>query len=159
LTGNLHRRQVDFADQVQAVSGPITNWDQTVDPRSREDLGDRGLVLTADKLSVADFLPPGAKKGATEMIASGNTRVEGRDYTAFAHRLTYATAKSQLILEGDGRNDAEIKRRSDADVSSQKILYWTDTGAVQFDGGKSLNIGPTSSRQPPRSPRDRGKPQ
>jgi lipopolysaccharide export system protein LptA len=155
LTGNLHRRQVEFADQVEAVMGPVTNWDDVVNPRSRDDLGERGMVLTSDKLSVADFLQPGAKKGSLEMIATGNTRVEGRDYTAFSHRLTYAAAKSQLILEGDGRNDAQIKRKSEASIDAQKILYWTDSGAVQFDGGKSINIGPAAARpQPPRSPRD-----
>jgi lipopolysaccharide export system protein LptA len=156
LVGNLHRRQVEFSDQVQAVNGPVLNWDDTINPRSRDALGDRGLVLTADRLSVAEFLPPGAKKGSMEMTATGNTRVEGRDYTAFAHRLTYAAAKSQLILEGDGRNEAEVKHQYRDSVRAQKLLYWPDNGAVQIEGGKSFSIGPTSSRpMPPRSPRDR----
>jgi lipopolysaccharide export system protein LptA len=155
LTGNLHQRKVEFAGQVQAVYGPVANWDAKIEPRSRDALGERGLVLSADRLEVAEFLPPGAKKGSTEMTAAGNTRVEGRDYTALAHRITYTSAKSQLVLEGDGRNDAEIKHQFRDSVAAQKLFYWTDTGDVRIEGGKSFNIGPTTARPaPPRSPRD-----
>lgn len=154
LTGNLHRRQVEFADQVQAVYGPVASWDETIEPQSRDALGEQGVILTADRLGVAEFLPPGAKKGSTEMVASGNTRVEGRDFTAFAHRLTYTAAKGQLVLEGDGRNDAEIKHQYQNSLAAQKLTYWQN-GDVKIEGGKSFNIGPTTARpQPPRSPRD-----
>jgi hypothetical protein len=159
LTGNLHQRKVGFADQVQAVYGPVPNWDAKIEPQSRDALGERGLVLTADRLEVAEFLPPGAKKGSPEMTATGNTRVEGRDYTALANRITYTAAKSQLVLEGDGRNDAKIKHQFRDSVEAQKLLYWPDTGDVKIEGGKSFNIGPTTARpNPPRSPRDMRQP-
>jgi len=81
--------------------------------------------------------------------------VEGRDFTALAHRLTYTGDKTQLVLEGDGRNEAEIKHRRRDSVAAQKLLYWHDTGNLQIEGGKSINIGPTTARPVPlRSPRD-----
>jgi len=156
VAGNLHRRQVEFADQIQAVHGPVQHWDDIVDPRSRESLGERGMVLTTDRLQLADFLPPGAKKGSLEMTAIGGTKVEGRDFTASAHRLTFTAAKNQLVLEGDGRNDAEIRHQYQNSVAAQKIYFWQDTGAIQMDGVKNLNLGPTARPGvgPPRSPRD-----
>lgn len=154
LRGNLNNRQVEFRDQVQAVYGPVGHWDEMLEPSSRDALGERGLVLTADSLQVAEFLPPGAKKGSLEMSTLGNTRIEGRDFTASSHRLTYAAAKSQLVLEGDGRNDAEIRHQHQNSVAAQKIMYWQDNGKIELHGGKGINIGPTSTRPAPPSPRD-----
>jgi lipopolysaccharide export system protein LptA len=156
LEGNLKQRQITFGDQVQCVFGPVSHWEDKMDPNSRDALGERGMILTSDRLQLAEFLPPGAKKGSLEMTATGNTRVEGRDFTAWSHRLAYTAAKSQLVLEGDGRNEAEIRHQFQNSVAAQKIFYWQDTNAIQIDGAKSINIGPTSSRPlaPPRSPRD-----
>ena len=155
LTGNLHHREIDFVEKVQAIYGPVPNWDATIEPTSRDALGARGMILTADRLGVAEFSPPGAKKSSTEMVASGNTRVEGRDFTALAHRLTYTADKTQLVLEGDGRNDAEIKHQYRDSLAAQKLMYWQDSGNVQIEGGKAINIGPAAARPtPPRSPRD-----
>jgi lipopolysaccharide export system protein LptA len=155
LTGNLHRRQIDFVEKVQAIYGPVPNWDATIEPTSRDALGARGMILTADRLGVAEFSPPGAKKSSTEMVASGNTRVEGRDFTALAHRLTYTADKTQLVLEGDGRNDAQIKHQYRDSIAAQKLMYWQDSGNVQIEGGKAINIGPAAAKPTsPRSPRD-----
>jgi lipopolysaccharide export system protein LptA len=157
LSGNLHRRAIEFSDQVHAVRGPVASWTDVVDPnKSREALGAQGMVLTTDRLGIAEFVAPGAKDGSLEMTATGNTRVEGRDYTAFAARLTYTAAKSQLVLEGDGRSDAQIRHQLRDSIAAQKILFWQDTGAVQIDGAKSINLGPAQNTpKPPPSPRDK----
>jgi hypothetical protein len=159
MQGHLQQRQVTFSDQVQAVFGPVAHWGDTLEPTSRDELGDRGLVLTADQMQVADVLLPGQAKGTLEMTAVGTTRVEGRDFTARAHRLTYAASKGQLVLEGDGRNEAEIQHQQQNSLSAQKIYYWQD-GKIQIEGGKGINLGPAAARPaaPPRGPRDFGQP-
>jgi hypothetical protein len=154
--GNLRQRQIVFGDQVQAIFGPVRHWEDKVQPESRDALGERGLLLTSDRLQLADLVVPGAEKGSMEMTAAGNARVEGREFTTRSHRLTYTAAKSQLVLEGDGRDEAQIQHQFQNSVAAQKIYFWHDTNTIQIDGAKSINIGPTSSRPiaPPRSPRD-----
>ena len=46
-----------------------------------------------------------------EMEAIGNVSVEGATFQALANRMTYAEAKDLLVLEGDGRDDAELYRQ------------------------------------------------
>ena len=54
--------------------------------------------------------------------------LEGATFRALAYRMTYAEAKDLMILDGDGRNDAESigkrKRRRTGQLAAQKTLYW-----------------------------------
>jgi hypothetical protein len=159
LRGNLQKRQVDFNDQVQAVFGPVPHWDARIDPTQRAALGDRGAIMQSDQLTVAQFASTSDDRDAWEMTALGNTRVEGRDYEAFARRLSFTTAKNQLVLEGDGRFDAKIKRGADNSyLEAQRILFQPDTNALQLDGSRVISFGPAGSAppssRPPPSPRD-----
>ena len=81
--------------------------------------------------------------------------VDGTTFTATGHRITYTQAKDLLILEGDGRNDAEVLLQSQPGVEPtrqtfQKILYWRKTQQTTIVGTQSLEIG-----QPPRENRTR----
>jgi hypothetical protein len=159
MLGNLTKKQVEFNDQVEAVFGPVEHWEGEVKSNSIDALGDRGAILSSDKLTVADFSTPGSKASSIELAAVGNTRVEGRDFHAFASRLKYATGKNQLVLEGDGRQDAKIRRRADNTyLEAQRILYLRDTNVVQIDGSRVLTFGPAAATAPnqprPTSPRD-----
>jgi hypothetical protein len=161
MQGNLNHRQVDFENQVQAVFGPVPHWDAEISMTSRAGLGDRGAILSTDRLTVAQFAETTDDKGAYELTTLGNTRVEGRDYEAFAHRLSFTTAKNQLVLEGDGRVDSKIKRSIDNSyLEAQRILFQPDINALQLDGSRVLSFGPASTAapgktvRPPASPRD-----
>ena len=53
------------------------------------------------------LLPVGGRR-AVELEALGNAVVENITFTARGNRITYAEAKDLLILEGNGRSDAEL---------------------------------------------------
>jgi hypothetical protein len=160
MQGNLNTRQVEFNNQVQAVFGPVPHWDAEVAMTSRAGLGDRGAILSADRLTVAQFSETNDHRAAYELSTLGNTRIEGRDYEAFAHRLSFTTAKNQLVLEGDGRIDSKIKRSADNSyLEAQRILFQPDSNALQLDGTRVLSFGPAGSapanpQRPIVSPRD-----
>jgi hypothetical protein len=71
-----------------------------------------------------------------ELEAVGNAHVQGDSFSATGGRVSYVRAKDQLILEGDGRNDARLEYRSQAggqpaELAAGKILYWPKTQKLQ----------------------------
>ena len=110
VNGNLPNGEVSFNEEVKAVYGPVGMWESTLDPNNPDVLDDRGAVLACDRLSIAQMAVPGGEP-AFELEATGNTVVEGRTFMARGARVSYSQAKDLLILEGDGRDDAELFRQ------------------------------------------------
>lgn len=159
LSGNMLQHKIAFNDKVRAIHGPVANWEAQIEPQRKEELGQRGVILDTDQLSVNEFVTRGLKQGPIELLAEGNTRVEGRDFTAIANRLTYATVKNQLVLEGDGRKDAQVTDHvRNGSTEARRILVWTDTNTIQVDDARSLTIGPVGSAPGPRPPGARDMP-
>ena len=145
LLGNLHQRQMTFHDQVRTIYGPVDSFDATLPDDDPDALGPRGAILTCDQLGVAEMIAPSGNGRAMELEALGNTLVEGRTFTARAVRMTYAEAKDLLILEGNGRTDAELFRQEQvggptSKAAARKILYWPSTNRLKVDGARSLEL-------------------
>jgi hypothetical protein len=147
LTGNTNRREVTFADQVRAVYGPVLNWQDKLDGDNMSSLGPEGIVMNCQQLTVRE-MPPlvRGEKGTMELEALGNTLIEGKTFTAHAHRLTYAQAKDLLIFEGDGRSDAELYRQVAVGLpmtkaSARKIMYWRTANRAEVDDARHLDLG------------------
>lgn len=142
--GNFRQRNLTFEGQVSAVFGPVTGWQERLSPDRPETLGPRGAVLRCDQLAVAQMPVPGTPQLALELEAVGNTLVEGQHYTARAHRITYAEAKDLLILEGDGRNDAQLFRQTYpggpvSATTARRIQYWPSLRKGSIDGPRFLD--------------------
>ena len=93
--------------------------------------------MNCDRLTVNEMdTPAGTHR---ELAADGNVVAEGtRDGGSFfarALRMTYAEVKNLLVLEGDGRTDAELFRQQriggpTSKVAARKIFYWPQSGQV-----------------------------
>ncbi len=161
LTGNLHRREMAFEDRVRTVYGPVDSFSATL-PFDRPDaLGPRGGVLTCDRLAVTEMAVPHTRRRALEMLATGNARVEAATYDAWASRISYAESKGLVILEGDGRSDAELfcQERIGAErqhFAARRIYYWPETNHWTIDNGSILEVSRPISRdkraRPPTPP-------
>lgn len=142
--GNVLSRELEFRGRVRTLYGPVDTWDQTLDPNPVAGLGRGQYLLTSDKLAVADAAARMTNQEAgIELTALGNATIEGEAFSARAWRLAYARAKELVILEGDGRVDAELWRKGSTtpDAAAQQIRFWTKTQSVQVDGGRFLNLG------------------
>ena len=110
-------------------------------------------MLHCDNLEVNDMSPvSGSSGGNLELTALDNVIAEGTNFTARSARLTYTQAKDLLILEGDGRSDAELfKQEGEGTPASrfaaQKILYFLKTGQVNADGVRSLDMNQAPGRR------------
>jgi len=150
IRGNIHQQETSFHDQVRTVYGPVATWESTLEAEDPDALGDSGAVLRCNTLTARQMIAPGGADTAMELEAVGNTSVEGRTFTARGSRLTYAESKDLLILEGDGRTDAELFRQQTiggptTTASAQKILYWPSTRRMQVDGARSLQLDPAET--------------
>ena len=142
--GNVLARELEFRGRVRTLYGPVAAWDRTLDPDPAEGLGPGQYLLTSDQLAVADAAARmSSQQAGIELTALGNARIEGEAFSARAWRVAYARAKELVILEGDGRADAELWRKGSTtpDAAAQQIRFWTNTQSVQVDGGRFLNLG------------------
>ena len=148
IAGLIERRQIEFQRQVRTIFAPVSDWHEQVVATKLDDLGDQGILMTSDKLTVVEMNPPGQKPWI-EAFVTGNAIVEGKRFTAHAPRIEYTSDKQLLILRGDGRADAQLWYREgpghpESSSAAQKWEYWLDTGKFKAEG-----IGPTTIQTPP----------
>lgn len=155
IAGNLQWRRMTFHERVEAVFGPVPTWQDELRPGrvDPEKLGPQGAVLTCDQLSVTQSLVSSGKSGSMALEASSNVVVEGQNFTARAVRMTYDEAKGQVVLQGDGRNDARLfvtERIGDEakKYDARMIQFWPATKNVVTDGLRILDSSSLPGRIP-----------
>ena len=147
-TGNFKRERLLLRDQVRTAFAPVGTWDAVISTENPDQLGPRGAVLRCDQLALAQVIAPLGSRKTSELVAYGNTDVEGKtpdgkNFKARGQRITYDEAKDLLILEGDGRNLAELFIQAQhggavTKYSAQTIRYWPNTGAVDTSGMRAI---------------------
>jgi hypothetical protein len=154
ITGDI-RHEATFHDQVRAAYAPVDSWMASLDTENVEALGPNGALLHCDELSVDNLAAPESKTPGMEMVASGNAVLEGSgdQLTARAARITYDQKKDLMILEGDGRTDAELYRQlapgaRASKAAARKIFYWPKTKRSYVDGARSFDFNQTPADRP-----------
>ena len=138
--GNFRERQLSLVGRVRALYGPVDHPDQQLDP---DRLGPSDVYLTCDQIDVVQ-LQQADGQATVELMATGNTEVEGEQFTARGHRIRYAQGKDLLILEGGEHTLAELYRQTSVDSPPQatrgrRIKYWRGSNQVQIEGVRSLD--------------------
>jgi hypothetical protein len=146
MAGDLNKRTVQFEQNVETVYTRVADWRdrltiEMIDQRGLPALGEQGILMTSDTMQVAQVIPPAGGEPSYELISEGNTRVDGREFTARAHRITYTSAKDMLVVKGDGRADAELwykqKGGNSAYLPAREIHFWPKTSAIEIQGGSN----------------------
>jgi len=145
IDGNLRLREITFHDHVRATYGRVEFWDATLEPDNPDALGPGGVLLRCNELTVTQMPSPTGDRDALELVAEDNVQVDGETFNARAARMTYAEAKGLLILEGNGRTDAELYRQEHVgaaydETTAQRILYWPATKRWRVEGAKSFEL-------------------
>jgi hypothetical protein len=182
ISGNVLRKDMTFHDQVRAAYAPVQGWLATLESDNPQLLGPTAVVVHCDHLTVVDMAaagrpagPGGAAGGSrrAELLAEGNAIAEGStltakqtlvNYTARAARMSYSELKDLMVLEGDGRADAELFREEHVGsqpvrLAAQKILYWLQQNRASVEGARSLDLNQMpggewkkEEKQPPSRP-------
>jgi hypothetical protein len=145
ITGNLRSQQLSFHNEVRAIYEPVTDWSAMLDPTKPEKMGPEGILLNSDDLDITQMPMPDGVNKAIEMKAYGNVVVDGKNFTARADRISYDMGKDMLILEGGGRNNAELFKQNQpgaprSSYKAKKIQLWPKTMRLKIDGARSLEI-------------------
>jgi hypothetical protein len=152
IGGNLHNREVVFRDQVQTVHGPVPVWDAVLYADRPDGLGEKGVVIHCDELSLYEMGPwVTSRRKAVELVAAGNAVVEGRTFNAHANRLKYAEAKDLVVLEGDGRRDAELWRQEQiggarSHAAARQIWFWRGENRIEVDDARFIDLTQLGAR-------------
>jgi len=153
VTGNKIRKDLTFHGRVRTAYAPAQSWTTTLEGDDPRRLGPGAAVLQCEQLTVNDMSPvSGSSSRNLEFTAQDNVVGEGigptgTDYTIRSYRATYAEAKDMLVLEGDGRSDAELSTQEGGEgsylsnhVAMQKFIYYPKTNrTAAFEGVHSLD--------------------
>ncbi len=153
ISGNVLRHRLTFHEQVRAAYGPAGGWDTVLATDNPDKLGPGGMAARCEQLSVGEVAQPLGDRRAMEMDAIGNSVVEGTTYSARGNRISYSQAKELLMLEGDGRNDAELFQQPQPgapanNMRAQKIQYWLKTKQIKIDNAQSFQLSPIPNGNP-----------
>jgi hypothetical protein len=145
LEGNLQQRELSFVGEVRAVYGQVSRWDESLSAEHPEALGEQGFTLQCERLSAAEMGRLADGNPAYDLQASGGAIVEGSNFTARAHRMSYAQAKDLLVLEGTGRDDAKLIRRAAngsplGETQARKIYYWRSRNRVRVEDIRGFDL-------------------
>jgi hypothetical protein len=141
--GNTKNLEVTFDNNVIVVYGPVKGWTEKIDSRPEKfnEMPSDGFRMTTDQLIVSQSISNAAQSGTNmDLQAVGNTKIESPTYTANAHRMTYAQAKSEVTLHG-GRGDAVLYYypKQGGDWSTQRagtITFWPTTREIKIDNAR-----------------------
>jgi lipopolysaccharide export system protein LptA len=147
LKGNEIRREMTFSNQVRVLYGPVPDWNGVIDPDRPESWAQQTVLIDADQMQVNAVRDEATQTDSYNLVAEGNTLVEGTTFTARAPRLTYAQSKDLLVIEGDARTDAELHHQKkiggqNSDTKAQRFMIWPSTNRVQVDGATFLDLTP-----------------
>jgi hypothetical protein len=156
LSGNLNQHEITFHDRVRSVYGPVLSWEDQLSV-DVDDLGPGGVLMTCDQLTVrqttAKPTVSAPERHPIELEAIGNTSVEGEQFRAIAHRLTYSEDKDLLMLEGDGRTDAQLFRQERpgdplAPTAAKRIFYWRSANRIAVNDFRYLDFNQIPGDEP-----------
>jgi lipopolysaccharide export system protein LptA len=159
ISGNSIQKDVVFHGQVRAGHAPVPLWTSTLDLESDDPgrMGPEAFVLDCDTMQVAQMSPvSGGRSGSMEVAALDNVIVQAAYYNSRSARATYAQAKDLVILEGDGRSDAELFKQEVpggpvSRFAAQKLEYYIKTGQVKTEGVRAYDgILPQGGQGKPR---------
>jgi lipopolysaccharide export system protein LptA len=139
-TGNLNYRTMEFGNRVKTVFGPVASWEGVVSEEEFDRIGADGKPLArqcgyleSQQLLVSQVRDADGRESFA-LDASGNAKLEGinfqdQSFVARGNHIKYEQAKDLVILEGDGRVDAELQRQVRVGAkpeytSSRKIDFW-----------------------------------
>ncbi len=144
LTANSKRTEMQIDGQVRGVFGPVKAWDEQLNPAQAPPPA--GCTrLTCQSVSLVQWTPEAAGSPMTELIATGDAVILGEAFEARGRRVSYNQQNDLLVLEGDGRTDANLwhATRPGAprnQLVAGKILYRPGDGWTQIEKVRSATI-------------------
>jgi hypothetical protein len=111
MEGNTNERVSTFHERVRVVYGPVAHPTDEID-EDEESLPKDGGWMRCDTLQLTQHPETKKQPAYIDMVATGNTELDGRSFHALAHSVSYDESKGVYILTGDGKREAIIWRET-----------------------------------------------
>lgn len=149
ITGNALKRELNFERRVSAVYAPVDAWDRVVDPNQRGGLGERGIALRSETMSLFQSPMSNREEAAYEFELKGNVMIEGNHFIAYGSRASYVPVKDLVMLEGDPRKDCEVHLLDDFGVETGKQAAARMTYNIRTRSAGALDLKDGTYRETP----------
>jgi hypothetical protein len=162
MDGNAYKKNMTFDRDVEALYGPIEDWNDQLSIDAG--LSPDDVLLTADQLIAAELPGRGGESGNLDLRAIGNVWVEGQQFTAQGHRVSYDQQKDLMVLTGIGQTDALIAvqqpgQATRTETQGRELQFRPRTRELRFNDLRQLDfrtlrknqLSPTSSPRRPQS--------
>ena len=123
MVAYMDRSEIVFEGKVELAAGPLPSWDHMIDINTMQRLNTNEMMLNCDLLKAYDTSGLGLRSSTASSAPStanwefqslGNVRFAGKsdegDYSGSGYRVTYSQPKDLLVLEGDGRTPAHVRK-------------------------------------------------
>lgn len=145
MTGNEKQQQATFHEQVRCIYAEVNSWQTRFNVHDPDALGEKGVLLTSDQLTVARAPGPATAVSSVELEANGNVIAENSTFTARGNRVTYSQMKDWLILEGNGYAPAELTFQeyvgaAPRSCAANKIHFHPKTQEVEIDDFRAMQM-------------------
>lgn len=107
LQANTNRTEMRVNGRVRALYAAVADWEQKLDPDA-ERVPPEATRISCDQVQIVQWTPRGSDQPTTEILANSNARIVGSNFEATAERLSYNERTDLLVIEGDGRQDANL---------------------------------------------------
>jgi lipopolysaccharide export system protein LptA len=146
MYANSKKNKATFYENVRVLNFPCNNPQVEIDIDTMlEKLPPGGIFLRCDQMEVLSR-PVKGGKAQQEMIALGKVRVQSKDMSGRAAKVTYNEEKDQIILEGGDDGKAvlykyETQGTDPPNVRAKKITYIRKTGQYTTSGTSDFSSG------------------
>lgn len=145
MTGNEKQRQATFHEAVRCIYAEVDSWQTRFSVHDPDALGEKGVLMTANQLTVARAPAPTTAAESIELEANGNVIAENSTFTARGNRVTYSQVKDWLILEGNGYAPAELTFQkyvgaTPRSCAANKIHFHPKTKEVEIDDFRAMQM-------------------
>jgi hypothetical protein len=132
----------NFYIRVEVIYGPV---DLPMELVSRDDLSEDSGCLLCDSLQVTQHPQVGTVPQHIEMLARGNSRIEGKTFWGESGTITYDGSKSQYVLIGNSAGLARLWRQLKIGATpntnaAYKIYFNPITHTVKEDAAQIFDI-------------------
>ncbi|HEX4071542.1 MAG TPA: hypothetical protein VHX68_10240 [Planctomycetaceae bacterium] len=130
-----------FHDHVEVLYGPVEDYNVMV---SRDYLQDQAGYLSCETLRVDQHPQSATADQYLTMRATGNSRIEGKDFFGEAETISYDGSKTQYVLRGDGNRLARMWRQQQvggepSSAYSNQIFFDPEHNTMRQDAMSKLD--------------------
>jgi hypothetical protein len=136
IDGTLAKRQIVFHDRVRTTYSPANEFSDLIEAKLPRDLGERGMLMTSDKLTLTEMIVSGRRW--LEAQATDRVVAEGQLMTVEAASIRYTSDKEVLTIEGSPRTPirgwyVREPGQQPSTIRGQKMNYHLRSGQLDLE--------------------------